>query len=91
MDMFRKIHAQDSHAKLFLNEYGIVVNANKAVVSFLFVLCVLFLNRNMSRVIRNPVLGVSDKVRHQRDCTTTKDSKRLEIFGLGSRGIVLSM
>ena len=37
MDMFRKVRAQDSHAKLFLNEYGIVVNSNKAVVRYFFV------------------------------------------------------
>ena len=37
MDMFRKVHAQDSHAKLFLNEYGIVVNSNKAVVRYFLV------------------------------------------------------
>ena len=57
MDMFRKIHAQDSHAKLFLNEYGIVVNANKAVVSFSFIIYVLFLNRN------NYCKGVEESVR----------------------------
>ena len=32
MDMFRQVHAVDGHPKLFLNDYGIVVNANKAVV-----------------------------------------------------------
>ena len=32
MDMFKQVHAADGHPKLFLNDYGIVVNANKAVV-----------------------------------------------------------
>ena len=45
----------------------------------------------MSLVVRKPVFGVSDQVRHKPGCTTTEDDKRLEISDLGSRGIVLSM
>ena len=45
----------------------------------------------MSRIIRKPVLAVSDQVRHKLGCTATEDGSRLEISDLGSRGIVLSM
>ena len=44
---------------------------------------------DMSRIVRKPVFGVSDHVRHKPGCTTTEDGKRLEISDLGSRGIVL--
>ena len=44
---------------------------------------------NMSLVVRKPVFGVSDQVRHKPGCTATKDGMRLEISDLGSRGIVL--
>ena len=33
----------------------------------------------MSLVVRKPVFGVSDQVRHKPGCTTTEDSWRLEI------------
>ena len=45
----------------------------------------------MSLVVRKPVFGASDQVRHKPGCTTTEDSKRLESSDLGSRGIVLSV
>ena len=41
--------------------------------------------------MRKPVFGVSDQVRHKPSCTTTEDSKKLEILVLGRRGIVLSV
>ena len=34
---------------------------------------------------------VSDQVRHKPGCTVTEDGWRLEISGLGIRGIVLSV
>ena len=46
---------------------------------------------HMSLVVRKPVFGVSDQVRHKPGCTTTEDGLRLEISYLGSRGIVLSV
>ena len=46
---------------------------------------------NLSLVVRKPVFGVSDLVRHKLGCAVTKDGKRLEISDLGSRGIVLSV
>ena len=45
----------------------------------------------MSLVVRKPVFGVSDQVRHKPACTATEDGYRLEISDLESRGIVLSM
>ena len=42
---------------------------------------------NMSLVVRKPVFGVPDQVRHKPGCTATEDGKRLEILYLGSRGI----
>ena len=44
----------------------------------------------MSHVLRKPVFGVSDQIRHKPGCTTTEDGWRIEIPDLGSRGIVLS-
>ena len=46
---------------------------------------------NTSLVLRKPVFGVFDQVRHKPGCTATEDGKRLEISDLGSRGIVLSV
>ena len=43
----------------------------------------------MSLVVRKPVLGVSDQVRHTPGCRATEDGKKLEISDLGRRGIVL--
>ena len=40
---------------------------------------------DMSLVVRKPVFGVSDLVRHRPVCTTTQNSWRLEISDLGSR------
>ena len=45
----------------------------------------------MSLVVRKPVFGVSDQVRHKPGCTATEDGEKLEISYLGSRGIVLSV
>ena len=45
----------------------------------------------MSRVIRKPVFGVSDQVRHKLGSTATEDGEMLEISDLQSRGIVLSI
>ena len=45
----------------------------------------------MSLVVRKPVFGVSDQVRHKPVCTVIEDAWRLEISDLGSRGIVLSV
>ena len=45
----------------------------------------------MSCILRKPVFGVSDQIRHKPDCTAAEDSQRLEILDLGSRGIVLSI
>ena len=47
--------------------------------------------QQMSLVVRKPVLGVSDMVRHKADCTGTEDGYSLEISDLGRRGIVLSV
>ena len=52
----------------------------------------MFLTRydsDMSLVVRKPVFGVSDQVRHKPGCTATQDGMRLEIPDLGSGGIVL--
>ena len=46
---------------------------------------------DLSLVVRKPVFGVSDQVRHKLGCTTTEDGWTLEILDLGSRGIVLSV
>ena len=40
-------------------------------------------------LVRKPVFGVSDLVRHKPGCTTTEDGLRLEISYIRSRGIVL--
>ena len=45
----------------------------------------------MSLVLRKPVFGVADQVRHKPVCTATEDGERLEISDLESRGIVESM
>ena len=42
-------------------------------------------------VVRKPVFGVSDQVRHKPGCAVTEDGWRLEISDLGRRGIVLSV
>ena len=42
---------------------------------------------NMSLVVRKPVYGVSDLVRHKPGCTVMEDGKRLEISDLDRRGI----
>ena len=47
--------------------------------------------RYLSRVLRKPVFGVSDQVRHKPGCTATEDGYSLEISDVGSRGIVLSI
>ena len=57
---------------------------------FLLPLCVWDTLRYLSLVVRKPVFGVSDQVRHKPGCTATEDAKRLEISHVGSRGIVLS-
>ena len=46
---------------------------------------------NISLVVRKPIFGVSDQVRHKPGCTAIKDGQRLEISDLGSRGIALSI
>ena len=46
---------------------------------------------NMSLVVRKPVFGVSDQVRHKPGCTVTEDGQMLEILDLGSKGIVVSV
>ena len=46
---------------------------------------------HLSLVMRKPVFGVSDQVRHKPGCTVTEDGERLEIWYLGSRGIVPSV
>ena len=45
----------------------------------------------MSIVVRKPVFGVSDQVRHKPGCTATEDGYRLEILVLDRRGIALSV
>ena len=45
----------------------------------------------LSLVVRKPVFGVSDRVRHKPGCIVTEDEERLEISDLESRGIVLSV
>ena len=44
---------------------------------------------HMSLVVRKPVFGVSDQVRHLPGCAATE--MRLEISDLGSTGIALSV
>ena len=46
---------------------------------------------HMSLVVRKPVFGFSDQVRHKPGCTATEDGQRLNISDLGRRGIVLSV
>ena len=46
---------------------------------------------HMSLVVRKPVFGVFDQVRHKPGCTATEDGLWLEILCLGSRGVVLSV
>ena len=41
--------------------------------------------------MRKPGFGVSDQVGHKPDCKSTEDGYRVEIWDLGSRGIVLSV
>ena len=43
----------------------------------------------MNRVMRKPVFGVFDLVRHKAGCTATEDGQRLEIPDLDRRGIAL--
>ena len=45
----------------------------------------------MSLVLRKPVFGVSDHVRHKPGWTATENGWRLEILYLGSRGIALTL
>ena len=45
----------------------------------------------MSLIVRKPVFGFFDHVRHKPGCTAAGDDKRLEILFLGSRGIVLAV
>ena len=47
--------------------------------------------KHMSLVVRKPVFGVSDQVRHKPGCAATGDGLSFEISDLWSRGIVLSM
>ena len=49
------------------------------------------LRGHLSLVLRKPVFGISDHVRHKPVCTATQDGYRIEISDLGSRGIVLSV
>ena len=42
-------------------------------------------------LVRKPVFGVSDQVRHKPGFTATEDGQRLEIADMGNRGIVLSV
>ena len=37
-----------------------------------------YLTHQMSWVMRNPVFGVSDQVKHKPGCTATEDGKKLE-------------
>ena len=46
---------------------------------------------NLSLVLRKPVFGVSDQVRHKLGCLVTADDWRLENSNLGRGEIVLSM
>ena len=46
---------------------------------------------HMSLVVRKPVFGVSDQVRHKPGCTATEDDQRLEISDLERRWVVLSV
>ena len=53
---------------------------------FLYYWCIIL---KMSLVVRKPVFGVSDQVRHKPGYTATEDGNMLVISYLGSRGIVL--
>ena len=44
----------------------------------------------MSLVLRKPVFGVFDLVRHEPGCAVIDDGLSLEILDLESRGIILS-
>ena len=44
----------------------------------------------MSRIMRKPVFGVYDQVRHKPGCTATEDGYMLEISDFESRGIVFA-
>ena len=46
---------------------------------------------NLRLVVRKPVFGVSDQIRHKPGCTATEDGSKPEISHLESRGIVVSM
>ena len=43
---------------------------------------------HMSCIMRKPIFGVSDQVRHKLGCTATEDGERLNISGLGSSAIL---
>ena len=51
----------------------------------------IFYQHEVSLVVRKPVFGVSDHVRHKPGCTATEDGYRLEISDLDRRGIALSV
>ena len=75
--MLRNIKAKQNKHMLFRSSYSYIR--------------AFFQWDHMSLVVRKPVLGVSDQVRHKRGCTTTEDVLKLEISDLGSRGILLSV
>ena len=61
------------------------------VTGIVIVSCDLYGENSLSLVVRKPVFGVFDQVRHKPGCTVIEDGQRLEISDLGSRGIVLSV
>ena len=79
-------------------EKGSFVNFNtdssfQSVIQGIFLRHVVGGNQDyhMSLVVRKPVFGVSDQVRHKLGCAVTEYGLRLEISYLESRGIVLSV
>ena len=46
---------------------------------------------NLNLIVRKPVFGVSDQIRHKPGCTIKGDGEMLEISDLASKRIVLSV
>ena len=86
----------DIHCLLFhLHNLGYHTIVEPLILNFILLTVKLvggnFNGVYLSLVVRKPVFGVSDQVRHKPGCTATEDGKRLDILYIDSRGIVLSM
>ena len=86
-EVTQEVHYENFRAERLAN--GAVAPKKTKWVSVLF--GATFLLSQLSLVMRKPVFGVSDQVRHKPGCTKTEDDYRLEISDLGSKGIELSV